>query len=325
MQKYTGPPRAFRRAPPSSLTASWPMPTRSAFRSPPASRRAPDRPGRQRRRGARSRPPPWRSLHGRTRHRGAHAFVRTETLAPRRRRARRTIPSSPASPASTPAGRSPSRSFGFFALGSGPARALSRVEELFKELGYVDHYPQASACDRRRQGPAAGGRQQVPQRCGVHPDRPHDHVRNDREPRRHGADRRPRARSRDPQSPRAPLPAREHSRTAPARRRSLRPSPISSRPWAARTTPSSMAAASISSSEARTSRCRNWLADSLPSSTARPTASRSPRSSPTSRATSTKSIRCCSHPLEVIVSNVETGNSFRAGELAPEIVDASFR
>ena len=28
---------------------------------------------------------------------------------------------------------------------------------------------------------------------------------------------------------------------------------------------------------------------------------------------------------QVIVSNVETGNSFRAGELAPEIVDASFR
>ncbi len=29
---------------------------------------------------------------------------------------------------------------GFFALGSGPARALSRKEELFKELGYADHY-----------------------------------------------------------------------------------------------------------------------------------------------------------------------------------------
>ena len=33
---------------------------------------------------------------------------------------------------------------GFFALGSGPARALSRVEELYKELGYVDHCAQAS-------------------------------------------------------------------------------------------------------------------------------------------------------------------------------------
>ena len=30
-------------------------------------------------------------------------------------------------------------------------------------------------------------------------------------------------------------------------------------------------------------------------------------------------------PAKVIVSNVETGHSFRAGELAPEIVDASFR
>jgi len=30
-------------------------------------------------------------------------------------------------------------------------------------------------------------------------------------------------------------------------------------------------------------------------------------------------------PAQVIVSNVETGNSFQAGKLAPEIVDASFR
>ncbi len=33
---------------------------------------------------------------------------------------------------------------GFFALGSGPARALSRVEPLYKELGYVDHYNKAA-------------------------------------------------------------------------------------------------------------------------------------------------------------------------------------
>jgi methenyltetrahydromethanopterin cyclohydrolase len=30
-------------------------------------------------------------------------------------------------------------------------------------------------------------------------------------------------------------------------------------------------------------------------------------------------------PAEVIVSNLDTGSSFHAGELAPEIVDASFR
>ena len=30
-------------------------------------------------------------------------------------------------------------------------------------------------------------------------------------------------------------------------------------------------------------------------------------------------------PAQIIVSNVETGNSFHAGKLAPEIVDASFR
>ncbi|HEX2841107.1 methenyltetrahydromethanopterin cyclohydrolase [Hyphomicrobium sp.] len=33
---------------------------------------------------------------------------------------------------------------GFFALGSGPARALSRVEELYKELGYIDHHHKAA-------------------------------------------------------------------------------------------------------------------------------------------------------------------------------------
>jgi methenyltetrahydromethanopterin cyclohydrolase len=30
-------------------------------------------------------------------------------------------------------------------------------------------------------------------------------------------------------------------------------------------------------------------------------------------------------PAQVIVSNLDTGASFHAGELAPEIVDASFR
>ena len=32
---------------------------------------------------------------------------------------------------------------GFFALGSGPARALSRVEALYKDLDYVDHFNRA--------------------------------------------------------------------------------------------------------------------------------------------------------------------------------------
>ncbi|CFX04089.1 Methenyltetrahydromethanopterin cyclohydrolase [Candidatus Filomicrobium marinum] len=32
---------------------------------------------------------------------------------------------------------------GFFALGSGPARALSRVEKLFEELNYADNHPRA--------------------------------------------------------------------------------------------------------------------------------------------------------------------------------------
>ena len=51
---------------------------------------------------------------------------------------------------------------GFFALGSGPARALSRVEELYKELGYVDHSPKASlVIEGDKAPPPAAGTVQI--------------------------------------------------------------------------------------------------------------------------------------------------------------------
>jgi methenyltetrahydromethanopterin cyclohydrolase len=58
---------------------------------------------------------------------------------------------------------------GFFALGSGPARALSRVEDLFKELGYVDHYPQASLVIEGDKAPPPAVITKISANCGIIP------------------------------------------------------------------------------------------------------------------------------------------------------------
>lgn len=56
---------------------------------------------------------------------------------------------------------------GFFALGSGPARALSRVEELYKELGYVDHAPKASLVIEGDKPPPGAVATSIASACGV--------------------------------------------------------------------------------------------------------------------------------------------------------------
>jgi methenyltetrahydromethanopterin cyclohydrolase len=58
---------------------------------------------------------------------------------------------------------------GFFALGSGPARALSRVEELFKELGYVDHSPQTALVIEGDKAPPAAVIRHISEHCGINP------------------------------------------------------------------------------------------------------------------------------------------------------------
>jgi methenyltetrahydromethanopterin cyclohydrolase len=55
----------------------------------------------------------------------------------------------------------------FFALGSGPARALSRVEELYKELGYVDRHDRAALVIEGDTPPPAGVASSVASACGV--------------------------------------------------------------------------------------------------------------------------------------------------------------
>ena len=58
---------------------------------------------------------------------------------------------------------------GFFALGSGPARALSRVETLFKDLGYADHYSKATLVIEGDKAPPASVARSVASACGVQP------------------------------------------------------------------------------------------------------------------------------------------------------------
>lgn len=56
---------------------------------------------------------------------------------------------------------------GFFALGSGPARALSRVEELYKELGYVDHHNKGALVIEGDNAPPPAVATKVAQACGI--------------------------------------------------------------------------------------------------------------------------------------------------------------
>lgn len=56
---------------------------------------------------------------------------------------------------------------GFFALGSGPARALARKEDLFKELGYADHHDKAALVIEGDRPPPANLTASVAADCGV--------------------------------------------------------------------------------------------------------------------------------------------------------------
>jgi methenyltetrahydromethanopterin cyclohydrolase len=58
---------------------------------------------------------------------------------------------------------------GFFALGSGPARALARKEGLFKELGYTDHHNRAALVIEGDKAPPANLATSVALDCGIAP------------------------------------------------------------------------------------------------------------------------------------------------------------
>jgi methenyltetrahydromethanopterin cyclohydrolase len=58
---------------------------------------------------------------------------------------------------------------GFFALGSGPARALSRVEELYKELSYVDHHGKGALVIEGDKAPPSSVAASIAAACGIAP------------------------------------------------------------------------------------------------------------------------------------------------------------
>lgn len=58
-------------------------------------------------------------------------------------------------------------SSGFFALGSGPARALSRVEALYKDLGYTDHHHRTALVIEGDGAPPSSVATKVAAACGI--------------------------------------------------------------------------------------------------------------------------------------------------------------
>lgn len=56
---------------------------------------------------------------------------------------------------------------GFFALGSGPARALSRVEDLYKELAYADHHNRGALVIEGDKAPPEAVIRNVSAACGI--------------------------------------------------------------------------------------------------------------------------------------------------------------
>jgi methenyltetrahydromethanopterin cyclohydrolase len=57
----------------------------------------------------------------------------------------------------------------FFAMASGPGRALARAEDLFAELAWREHAERAVLCLETRQDPPGAIVDKVAQRCGVQP------------------------------------------------------------------------------------------------------------------------------------------------------------
>jgi methenyltetrahydromethanopterin cyclohydrolase len=57
----------------------------------------------------------------------------------------------------------------FFAMASGPGRALARAEDLFEELAWQEHADRVVLCLETRQVPPAEIVEKVAQRCGVEP------------------------------------------------------------------------------------------------------------------------------------------------------------
>ena len=120
----------------------------------------------------------------------------------------------------------------YFAMASGPGRALIRAEDLYDDLDVDEHASAAVLCLETRDAPPAELAADVAERAGVKPRAPHAALRADGEPRRRRAGRGAHRRDRAAQAPRDRLrrpPRGERLRELPAaagggqRRRGDRP------------------------------------------------------------------------------------------------------
>jgi len=212
---------------------------------------------------------------------------------------------------------------GFFALGSGPARALSRVEDLYKDLGYVDHYPKATLVIEGDKAPPAAVIAKLSTHCGIDP------------------------------TGLSILYATTWSLagTVQIAARVLEVAihkahalhfPLENILDGTGTTPIAPPVPDFVKAMGRTNDAIIYggrihlfvkgpdtdakrLAENLPSSTCGAYGKPFAEIFADVNGDFYKIDPMLFSPAQVIVSNVETGNSFRAGELAPEIVDASFR
>ena len=182
----------------------------------------------------------------------------------------------------------------FFALGSGPARALAGKETLFAELGYRDRADTRRAGARGRPRAAAGRHRQAAARLrararGADADPDADH-----QPGRHDAGRGARARGGAAQGARARLRARATSSTAAASAPLPAPSPDGVQAMG-RTNDAILYGGRVHLTRARRRRrgARRWRS-SCRRATRATTAARSPRSSRTPATTSTRSTARCS-------------------------------
>ena len=211
----------------------------------------------------------------------------------------------------------------YHVLGSGPARALGSSEKLFDELGYRDDADSACLVLEADRAPPAALVEQVAKACKVSTEAPHLHLCADVEPRRHGADRRALPRGRAAQVARAAFPARTTSSTAWRPRRCRRPRPASSPPWAAPTTPSSMAGACSFTSPSRRKEAKG-LADQLPSLKSKDYGKPFADIFAAVKGDFYAIDRMLFSPAKVTVTALESGESFEGGHIDTAILSRSF-
>ena len=212
---------------------------------------------------------------------------------------------------------------GYFAMGSGPARALIRAEELYDDLDWDERASAAVLCLETREPPPAAVADFVAERAGVPPSALTLLMAPTACIDRQRADRGARRRDRAAQAPRARLRRAEGRRGATAAARCRRWPATTWRRSGAPTTPCSTAARSTSRSRPTTTILRE-LVERLPA-----TAS-SDYGEPFGKVFKDAEYDFYTidpllfSPAQVRLTSVASGRSFEAGRVNLEVLERSF-